>query len=133
MNLLSVNPNVKFTDLVLIRSSSKNDLRDILSRNANDPGDNLCKAIELGWKNHMIELLKLIRPDVMVSNSVDLSWFLENKIALRSREKQDDIIDIKLGDFTLPCVLSGQVTGQRATDKWTLIRLRNSIINAIKS
>lgn len=133
MNLLSVNPNVKFTDLVLIRSSSKNDLRDILSRNANDPGDNLCKAIELGWKNHMIELLKLIRPDVMVSNSVDLSWFLENKIALRSREKQDDIIDIKLGDFTLPCVLSGQVTGQRATDKWALIRLRNSIINAIKS
>ena len=106
MDLLSVIPNVKFTDVVLIRSYSKNDLKGILSRNANGPDDNLCKAIELGWKNHMIEMLELIRPDVMVSNSVDLSWFLENKVALRSREKQDDIINIKLGDFTLPCVLS---------------------------
>ena len=77
IDLLSVNPNTKFTEVVLIISSNKNDLKDLLSRNANDPDDNLCKAIELDWKNHMIELLELIRPDVMVSNRVDISWFLE--------------------------------------------------------
>jgi len=79
----------------------------------------------------MIELLELIRPDVIVCNSVDLSWFLESKVALSSKEKHDDIINIKMGGSVIPCVLSGQVTGQRATDKWALIRLRNSIINAI--
>jgi hypothetical protein len=133
MDLVSVNPNVKFTDVVLIRSSSKNDLKDMLSRNANGSDDNLCKAIELGWKNHMIELLELIRPDVMVCNSVDLSWFLEEKSTHYAWERHNDIINIRLEDFFLPCVLSGQVTGQRATDKWTLIRLRNSIIDAIKN
>ena len=133
MDLLSVNPNVKFTDVVLIRSSSKNKLKEMLSGNSNGPDNNLFNAIKLGWEKYLLGLLELIRPDVMVSNSVDLSWFLEKDSICFGWEKHDDIINIKLGDFTLPCVLSGQVTGQRATDKWTLIRLRNSIINAIKS
>ena len=131
MDLLSINPNVKFTDVVLIRSSSKNKLKEMLSEKADESDAKLRKAIELGWQNHMIELLELIRPDVIVCNSVDLSWFLESKVALSSKEKHDDIINIKMGGSVIPCVLSGQVTGQRATDKWALIRLRNSIINAI--
>ena len=73
MDLLSVNPNVKFTDVVLIRSSSKNKLKEMLSGKANEADDNLYNAIEMGWKNYLIGLLKLIRPEVMVCNSVDLS------------------------------------------------------------
>ena len=73
MDLLSVNPNVKFTDVVLIRSSSKNKLKEMLSGKANEADDNLYNAIEMGWKNYLIRLLKLIRPEVMVCNSVDLS------------------------------------------------------------
>ena len=133
MDLVSVNPNVKFTDVVLIRTASKNDLRSMLPESSNELDDKLYKAIESGWEHYLRGLLKLTRPQVMVCNSVDLSWFLE-KIAVNcSWEKQDDVINIKLGDIVLPCVLSGQVTGQRATDKWALIRLRNSITNAIKN
>lgn len=133
MDLLGVNSNVKFTDIILIRSQSKNSLKSMLSERSEEEDQNLYNAIELGWKNYLSRLMKLIRPVVMVCNSVDLSWFLEEKAALCSWEKQDDIINIRFGEFILPCVLSGQVTGQRATDKWALIRLRNSIINVIKN
>ncbi len=133
MDLLSVNSNVKFTDVVLIRTASKNDLSSMLSESSNELDDKLYKAIETGWEHYLKGLLKLTKPQVMVCNSVDLSWFLEKIAACYAWEKQDDVINIKLGDIVLPCVLSGQVTGQRATDKWALIRLRNSIINAIKN
>lgn len=133
MDLLSVNSNVKFTDIILIRSESKTTLKSMLSERSEEEDHNLYNAIELGWEKYLSRVMKLIRPDVMVCNSVDLSWFLEEKAELCSWEKQDDIINIRFGEFILPCVLSGQVTGQRATDKWALIRLRNSIINVIKN
>lgn len=90
-------------------------------------------AIELGWERYMVRMLNLVRPQVMVCNSVDLSRFLEKKDESCSWERDDDIIKIKLEGFVFPCVLSGQVKGQRATDKWALIKLRNSIMNAIRS
>ncbi len=73
MDLPSVNPNVKFTDVVMIRSSSKNKLKEMLSGNSKGPDNNLFKAIKSGWEKYLLGLLELIRPDVMVSNSVDLS------------------------------------------------------------
>lgn len=133
MDLLSVNPNVKFTDVILIRTSSKNNLLDKIKANTKETENKLSDTIELGWEKYMVRMLHLVRPQLMVCNSVDLSWFLEKKAKYCSWEKDEDIIKIKLESFFLPCVLSGQVTGQRATDKWALIRLRNSIINAMRN
>lgn len=128
MDLLSLNSNVKFTDVVLIRSASKNDLEKMLIEKPDKKDDsNLQEAIKVGWKYYLSRVLKLVKPKVMVCNSVDLSRFLEEEYKKENRNGNYDIIDIDLGDFSLPCVLSGQVTGQRATDKWTLIRMRKAI------
>jgi hypothetical protein len=68
----------------------------------------------------------------MVCNSADLSKFLEENYSSSDEDTQSDTINIDLGEVNVPCVLSGQITGQRATDKWTLIRLKDSIKNAIR-
>ena len=133
MDLLSVNPNVKFTDVILIRTSSKKKLLEKIKANAKETKTKLTDAIALGWETYMEKILNLVMPQVMVCNSVVLSRFLEKKAESCSWEKSDDLVKIKLQGFVLPCVLSGQVTGKRATDKWALIRLRNSIINAMRS
>jgi len=133
LNLREIIPNVeftdvRFTDIILIRSSSKSQLMCILKRKQSEEDKNLIdKAIGIGWKYYLKDLLKFIRPDVMVCNSVDFSSFLEKNCTPDKENNHDDIINIKIDNFDVPCVLSGQVTGQRATDKWTLIRMRKAI------
>ena len=148
MNLRKIDPNIKFTDAVLIRSNSRNKLTELLSNGKKarkqEEDAEIYNAIEIGWNKYLSDVLKLIRPKVVVCNSTDLSHFIEKlnedqgqqgrkgeelKEDNRPKyENQTDVVDIKLpGDITIPFVLSGQVTGQRAIDKWTLIRMKDAI------
>lgn len=124
MDLQQIDSNVKFTDIVLIRSEGKHELMKSIS---GEEDRKLGKAIEIGWEHHLSKLLKLVRPKVMVCNSVDLSNFLESNFSSDGSKNQNDIISLEMDDCKIPCVLSGQVTGQRATDKWALIRMRKAI------
>jgi hypothetical protein len=68
----------------------------------------------------------------MVCNSADLSKFLERNYSSFDGDIQTDTINIELEEVNVSCVLSGQITGKRATDKWTLMRLKDSIKNALR-
>ena len=148
MNLREIDPNIKFTDAVLIKSGSKEKLIELLSKGkeaGKEEADNkLQDAIDKGWKTYLSEILKLIRPTLVVCNSSDLSHYIEEKLNLQNkqerkgeelkddvrteRESQTDVVSVNLSDgISIPFVLSGQVTGQRATDKWALMRLRCTI------
>ena len=133
MNLIGIDPNVKFTDVILIRTESRNKLRKHLDNGTGKKDDEVLReAVEVGWNSYLSEILKLINPRVMVCNSADLSKFLEGNFPSSDGNIQTDTINIELEEVNVPCVLSGQITGQRATDKWTLIRLKDSIMNAIR-
>ena len=133
MNLIGIDPNVKFTDVILIRTDSRNKLRKHLDNRTEKKDDEVLReAVGVGWNSYLSEILKLINPRVMVCNSADLSKFLEKNYLSSDGDIQTDTINIELEEVNVPCVLSGQITGQRATDKWTLIRLKDSIMNAIR-
>lgn len=133
MNLIGIDPNVKFTDVILIRTESRKKLKEHLYSGTGKKDDEvLQKAVKVGWDSYLSKILELINPRVMVCNSTDLSKFLERKYSSYDRDMQTDTINIELKEVNVPCVLSGQITGQRATDKWTLIRLKDSIKNAIR-
>jgi hypothetical protein len=148
MNLREIDPNIKFTDAVLIKSGSKEKLIELLSKGKKagkvEADNKLQDAIDQGWKTYLSEILKLIRPTLVVCNSSDLSHYIEEKLNHQNkqeskgeelkddgrteRESQTDVVNVKLSDgISIPFVLSGQVTGQRATDKWALMRLRCTI------
>lgn len=134
MNLIEIDLNVKFTDITLIRTESRNKLKSVLRNEEGKEVDDILKnAINIGWKTYLSEALKLIESKVIVCNSVDLSKYLEKNYSHPNDDIQSDVIRIELGDINVPCVLFGQVSDQRATDKLALIRLRNSIKNAIKN
>ena len=80
----------------------------------------------------MSKILKLINPRVMVCNSANFSKFPERNYPSSDGDIQPDTINIKLDRVNMPWVLSGQITGQRATDKWNLIRFKDSIKNSIR-
>lgn len=138
LNLREINPgveftDVRFTDVILILSVSKKQLMCILRKKQVERNNDLLdKAICIGWKYYLKNVLQLMRPNVMVSNSSDLSSFLEKNCARDKEKNKDDTLNVKLDGFDMPCVLSRQVTCQRATDKWAPMRLKNSIKNAIR-
>jgi hypothetical protein len=123
MNLSKVEPNIKFTDVVLVRTSSKVELIGKLEKDAS-----LNRLIEQGWNKFLKPVIELIQPKAIVCNSTDLSSFLECNYASNIGDELDHVIHISSNGNTIPVILSGQVTGQRAIDKWTLERMKQAII-----
>ena len=122
MNLSRIEPNIKFTDVVLTRNSTKNELIGKLK------DVTLECLIEQGWNKYLKPVIELIKPKVIVSNSSDLSSFLERYNCPNNDCDVKDVISIDFNNERIPVVLSGQVTGQRAIDKWTLERMKRAII-----
>ena len=124
MNLSKIERNIKFTDVVLIRTSSKK----VLLTKCVENQDVLDCLIQGGWEWYLRPVIELTQPKIIVSNSADLSLFLEREFHSSNDGPIEDVIQITLNGSTIPVVLSGQVTGQRAIDKWTLVRMRQAII-----
>lgn len=63
MNLREIDPNIKFTDAVLIKSGSKEKLIELLSKGKKagkeEADDKLQDAIDQGWKTYLSEILNL--------------------------------------------------------------------------
>jgi hypothetical protein len=127
MNLLEVEPNIKFADVILIRTASKVKLKNELEEDVT-----LEDLIEQGWDKYLKPVIELIKPDVIVSNSKDLSSFLERYKykCPNNNSPLEGVISIDFNNECIPVVLSGQVTGQRAIDKWNRERMKKAIINS---
>jgi hypothetical protein len=108
--------------VALIRTSTKNELIGELK------DVTLECLIEQGWDKYLRLVIELIKPKAIVSNSRDLSFFLERNNCPNKDCDVKDAISINFNNERIPVMLSGQVRGQRAIDKWTLERMKRAIV-----
>ena len=102
MNLIKIDPSVKFTDVILIRTESRNKLRTNLHNGTGKKDDEVLReAVKVGWNSYLSKILKLINPRVMICNSADLSKFLERSYLSSDGDMQPDTINIKWISLTL--------------------------------
>ena len=132
MNLREVDKDIKFTDIVLIRSQSKKKLLDYVNCKVKDGEAPLENVIEIGCEHFLEKVLTIVEPKVVVCNSTNLSSFLENRFCREPEQNLKGTTVLKVGNKTFPCVLSGQISGQRAMDKWILLRMKRAIVEVYR-
>lgn len=132
MNLREVDKDIKFTDIVLIRSQSKKKLSDYVNCKVKEGEVPMENVIEIGWEHFLEKVLTIVEPKVVVCNSTNLSSFLENRFCREPEQNLKGTTVLKVGNKIFPCVLSGQISGQRAMDKWTLLRMKRAIVEVYR-
>ena len=117
INLREVDEDIKFTDIILIRSQSKKKLLDYVNCNLKEEEDPMEKLIRIGWEHFLEKVLTIVEPKVVVCNSTDLSPLIEKAFSNETVQNLEGTTILNVGNKTFPCVLSGQISGQRAMDK----------------
>ena len=86
-----MDPNVKFTDNVLIRTESGNKLRTNFNNGTRKRYDEvLPEAVKIGRNSNISKFLELINPRVIIYNSADQRIFLNENCRSSSENIQPE-------------------------------------------
>jgi hypothetical protein len=128
--------NVKFVELIPIKTKGTKDLNKVLDELKKKGGDkyNLdeldLEKIDLEVKNKflgfLLKLLIEIKPELIICNCVKCSEIFDKKENNMSNET-----NVRYWNG-IPVILSGQITGNRKPDKYTLRLIKNQVSDVIK-
>ena len=120
--------NIKFMELIPIKTKKGNELKKHFSNNYDD--------IKKKCYGNLREMLKLLDPELIIVNSVEVSdLFKQQKSKERdgNQKEKETNLKINISDNKVPVILSGQITGMNGLDRYNKIRFWKEIEGVVRN